>query len=97
MPQLGCDPAPLSSAAELAYTYARERRLPLAAVAERKGGALWFAHSIPKTVPVFATCRRSGRRTRLAAWHAGSNEDYSDPMIGARAFRAYLRWMTSVW
>ncbi|MDE2183629.1 MAG: hypothetical protein KGJ78_11480 [Alphaproteobacteria bacterium] len=109
LPRLDCDPSPLSSAAEIAYAYARERRLPLASVADRKGGSQWFETSILKNVPVSATCLRSGRRTRLAAGSyvhalpdglsrsASGKADYTDPMIGRRAFRAYLRWMTSVW
>jgi hypothetical protein len=109
MPRLDADPAPLSEAAALAYGYAQERRLPLAAVADRRGGAQWIADSMLKTVPVSATCLKSGRLTKLAAGtrvaadagglarSAGSEPDYHDPVIGRRAFRAYLRWMTSVW
>lgn len=109
MPRLDADPSPLSEAASLAYGYAQERRLPLAVVADRKGGAQWFADSMLKTVPVSATCLKSGRLIKLAAGthvmadagglarHAASEPAYHDPVIGRRAFRAYLRWMTSVW
>lgn len=64
IPKLDADPAPLRTAAEIAYAYAREKRLPLAAVAERRSvsgdAAAWFESSLLKTVPVTATSSKTG-------------------------------------
>ena len=63
-PELVPDPAPLRTAAELAYGYARERRLPLAAIAERKSGpgdaVDWFENHMLRAVPVTATSLKTG-------------------------------------
>ncbi len=64
LPNLDSDPSPLRQAAEIAYGYAREKRLALAAVAERKSHAgdavAWFEHSMLRAIPVSATSTKTG-------------------------------------
>lgn len=64
VPPLAPDPAPLRLAAEVAYDYAKEWRLPLAAVAERKSRSgdpvAWFENSLLRAVPVSATSNATG-------------------------------------
>jgi len=70
-PRLDPDPAPLRRAAEIAYDYARARKLPLAAIAERRGAAgdpvAWFENSLLKAVPVAAQSVASGSVKVLGA------------------------------
>jgi hypothetical protein len=54
-PKLVPDPAPLRTAASLAYDYAKEHRLPVAAAAERRSPddvVAWFEDSLRRTVSV---------------------------------------------
>ncbi|MDE2499963.1 MAG: hypothetical protein KGL56_07185 [Alphaproteobacteria bacterium] len=115
IPKLDCDPAPLRTAAEVAYDYARERHLPLASVAERRGasgGAVdWFENHMLHAVPVSATVLKTGSvkvlgartRARMCAVPSGiansvdGDPVYGDPMVTAKDFRTYLRWMRTVW
>ena len=64
VPRLDPDPAPLRLAAELAYGYVKDKRLPLAAVAERKGhggdAVSWFEHNMLRAIPVSATSTKTG-------------------------------------
>lgn len=115
VPKLDPDPAPLRLAAEIAYDYARERRLALAFVAERKGASGdavgWFENHMLRAVPVSATSLRTGAvkalgsltRARMyavpsgIAKSAGGEIVYGDPMVSAKDFKVYLRWMRTVW
>ncbi|MBU6296730.1 MAG: hypothetical protein KGJ79_16425 [Alphaproteobacteria bacterium] len=115
LPKLDCDPAPLRTAAEAAYDYARERRLPLAAIAERRGApgdaVAWFETHMLRAVPVSATLLKNGAikvlgartRARMCAVPSGiantadGDPVYGDPMVAAKHFRTYLRWMRTVW
>ena len=71
VPRLEPDPAPLRLAAEMAYDYVKAWRLPLAAVAERKGrsgdAVAWFENNMLKAVPVSATSVKSGTVKTLSA------------------------------
>ncbi|MDE2134352.1 MAG: hypothetical protein KGM97_07875 [Alphaproteobacteria bacterium] len=112
-PRLDSDPSPLRAAAEIAYEYARDNRLPLAAVAERRSGDAvgWFEKHMLKHMPVSATSVKSGsvevlgahRRARMSAVPggiakaAGGEPIYADPMVTARHFRTYVRWVRTVW
>jgi hypothetical protein len=115
IPKLDCDPAPLRTAAEVAYDYARERHLPLAAVAERRGASGnavdWFENHMLHAVPVSATVLKTGgvkvlgshTRARMCAVPGGiaktadGDPVYADPMVKAKDFRTYLRWVRTVW
>jgi hypothetical protein len=114
-PKLAPDPAPLRIAAESAYDYAREKRLPLAAIAERKSGpgdaVDWFENHMLRAVPVTATSLKTGAVKALGslarakmyavpsgiAKTAGGDAAYSDPVVSAKDFKAYLRWVRTVW
>ena len=114
-PKLDPDPARLRTAAERAYDYAREKRLPLAAIAERKSGpgdaVDWFENHMLRAVPVSATSLKTGTVKALGsltragtyavpsgiAKSAVGKAVYGDPMVSAKDFKAYLRWVRTVW
>lgn len=113
VPPLAPDPAPLRQAAELAYDYAKQWRLPIAAVAERKSRSgdpvTWFENSLLRAVPVSAISNATGTVKVLgsrAGMHAvpngiakssGGEAVYSDPTVSAKDFKAYMRWARTVW
>lgn len=72
VPPLAPDPAPLRHAAEIAYDYAKEWRLPLAAIAERKSRSgdpvTWFENSLLRAVPVSATSNATGTQKVLGSF-----------------------------
>jgi len=114
-PKLDSDPAPLQTAAKRAYDYAREKRLPLAAIAERKSGpgdaVDWFENHLLRTVSVSATSLQTGAVRALGslaragmvavpsgiAQSAGGEPVFGEPMVSARDFKTYLRWVRTVW
>ena len=106
---------PSKTAAKRAYDYAREKRLPLAAIAERKSGpgdaVDWFENHLLRTVSVSATSLQTGAVRALGslaragmvavpsgiAQSAGGEPVFGEPMVSARDFKTYLRWVRTVW
>ncbi len=111
-PKLDRDPAPLRDAAYVAYDFSKSRRLAMAHVAERGGDAVeWFENNLLRNAPISATSVTNGAVERLGAAErarlrvvpgglARSGDgapEYLDPVVRAKDFKAYLRWVYKSW